>query len=100
MLRTFAGKTSGEITPGAIETFKSIRLHSVTKRKTKRSPASVRHEIDFLSRIFSLGYQNQVADPEIQVSATRRGTPVVGSMHRQAKALSDDDSVRSWHRGT
>jgi len=54
LLRAFAGKTLGEITPGAIETFKSIRLHSVTKRKTKRSPASVRHEIDLLSRIFSL----------------------------------------------
>ena len=54
LLRAFAGKTLGEITPGAIETFKSIRLHSVTKRKTKRSPASVSHEIDLLSRIFSL----------------------------------------------
>ena len=41
LLRGFAGKTLGEITPGAIETFKSIRLHSITKRKTKRSPASV-----------------------------------------------------------
>jgi hypothetical protein len=43
LLRAFAGKTLGEITPAAIETFKSIRLHSVTRRKTKRSPASVKH---------------------------------------------------------
>ena len=54
LLRAFAGKTLGEITPGAIEKFKSARLHTVTKRKTKRSPASVKHEIDVLSRIFSL----------------------------------------------
>jgi len=54
LLRAFAGKTLGEITAGAIETFKSVRLHSVTKRKTKRSPASVKHEIDLLSRIFTL----------------------------------------------
>lgn len=53
-LRAFAGKTLGEITPGAIEKFKSARLHTVTKRKTTRSPASVKHEIDVLSRIFSL----------------------------------------------
>jgi len=62
LLRAFAGKTLGEITPGAIETFKSIRLHSVTKRKTKRSPASVRHEIDLLSRIFSLAVTWGLAD--------------------------------------
>lgn len=52
LLRAFAGKTLREITPGAIETFKSIRLHSVTRRKTKRSPASVKHEMNVLSRIF------------------------------------------------
>jgi integrase len=62
LLRAFAGKMLGEITPGAIETFKSIRLHSVTKRKTKRSPASVRHEIDLLSRIFSLAVTWGLAD--------------------------------------
>lgn len=52
LLRAFAGKTLREITPGAIETFKSIRLHSVTRRKTKRNPASVKHEMNVLSRIF------------------------------------------------
>ena len=62
LLRAFAGKTLGEITPGAIETFKSIRLHSVMKRKTKRSAASVRHEIDLLSRIFSLAVTWGLAD--------------------------------------
>jgi len=57
-----AGKTLGEITPGAIEKFKSARLHTVTKRKTKRSPASVKHEIDVLSRIFSLAVTWGLAD--------------------------------------
>ena len=62
LLRTFAGKTLGEITPAAIETFKSIRLHSVTRRKTKRSPASVKHEMNVLSRIFSLAVTWGLAD--------------------------------------
>jgi len=62
LLRAFAGKTLGEITPGAIEKFKSARLHTVTKRKTKRSPASVKHEIDVLSRIFSLAVTSGLAD--------------------------------------
>ena len=62
LLRAFAGKTLGEITPGAIEKFKSARLHTVTKRKTKRSPASVKHEIDVLSRIFSLAVTWGLAD--------------------------------------
>lgn len=62
LLRAFAGKTLGEITPGVIEKFKSARLHTVTKRKTKRSPASVKHEIDVLSRIFSLAVTWGLAD--------------------------------------
>ncbi|HVQ39395.1 MAG TPA: integrase, partial [Pyrinomonadaceae bacterium] len=62
LLRVFTGKTLGEITPGAIETFKSTRLHSFTKRKTKRSPASVKHEIDLLSRIFTLAVTWDLAD--------------------------------------
>ena len=62
LLRAFAGKTLGEITPAAIETFKSIRLHSVTRRKTKRSPASVKHEMNVLSRIFSLAVTWGLAD--------------------------------------
>jgi hypothetical protein len=62
LLRAFAGKTLGDITPGAIEQFKSARLHSITKRKTKRSPASVRHEIDLLSRIFTLAVTWGLAD--------------------------------------
>jgi hypothetical protein len=62
LLRAFAGKTLSDITPGAIEQFKSARLHSVTKRKTKRSPASVRHEIDLLSRIFTLAVTWGLAD--------------------------------------
>jgi integrase len=62
LLRAFAGKTLGEITRAAIETFKSIRLHSVTRRKTKRSPASVKHEMNVLSRIFSLAVTWGLAD--------------------------------------
>ena len=62
LLRAFADKTLGEITPGAIETFKSIKLHSVTKRKTRRRPASVRHELHLLSRIFNLAVTWGLAD--------------------------------------
>lgn len=70
LLHTFGKKTLSEITPGAIEQFKSARLNSVTKRKTKRSAASVRHEIDLLSRIFTLAITWGLAEsnPCAQVS--------------------------------
>ena len=62
LLRAFTGKTLGEITASAIEQFKSARLRSVTKRKSKRSPASVKHEIDLLSRIFRLAITWDLAE--------------------------------------
>ena len=51
-----------------IERFKSARLLSVKKRKTKRSPASVKHEIDLLSQIFTLAVTWGLADPCSRVS--------------------------------
>ena len=74
-----SGKTSGEITPGAIEKFKNARLHTVTKGKTKRSPASVKHEIDLLSRVFTLAgdlglglfqSRNRLAKSSCRINAT------------------------------
>ena len=53
LLRAFAGKTLGEIIPAAIETLKSIRLHSVTRRK--RNEAQRRSSMKLIScRVYSV----------------------------------------------
>ena len=62
LLEAFRGKTLGEISPLAIERFKNSRRHSFTKRKTQRSPASVNHELELLSSIFSMAVRLELAD--------------------------------------
>ena len=58
----FRGRTLGEITPLAIERFKSNRLHTFTQRKKQRSPTTVNRELEQLSRIFTLAMQLGLAD--------------------------------------
>jgi integrase len=62
LLEAFRGKTLGEISPLAIEKYKSSRLQTFTQRKTKRSPTTVNRELEQLSRIFSLAMQLGLAD--------------------------------------
>lgn len=62
LLEAFKGKMLGEISPLAIEGFKTKRRHSFTKRKKQRSPASVNRELELLSRIFSLAVRLGLAD--------------------------------------
>jgi integrase len=62
LLRALAGKTLVKSRQLQSKLFKSIRLHSVTRRKTKRGPASVKHEMNALSRIFSLAVTWGLAD--------------------------------------
>jgi integrase len=62
LLEAFRGRTLGEISPLAIERFKNSRQHSLTKRKTQRSPASVNLELQLLSRIFSLAIRLGLAE--------------------------------------
>ena len=62
LISAFKGKTLGEITPEAIERFKSQRQHSSSKRGTTRSRASVNRELELLSRIFSLAVRWGLAE--------------------------------------
>ena len=62
LLEAFRGRTLGEVSPLAIESFKNRRQHSLTKRKTQRSPASVNLELQLLSRIFTLAIRLGLAE--------------------------------------
>lgn len=62
LLKTFRGKTLGEISAADVERFKSRRQHSLTKHETQRSPASVNRELELLSRIFSLAVRLGLAE--------------------------------------
>ncbi len=62
LLEVFRGKTLGEISPLAIEKFKTSRRYSFTIRNKQRSPASVNRELELLSRIFSLAIRLGLAD--------------------------------------
>src|SRR5262249_3346883 len=62
VLAAFKGKSLGEITPVAIERFKSHRKESTTRRGDSRSPASVNRELELLSRIFSLAVRWGLAE--------------------------------------
>jgi integrase len=62
LLGVFRGKTLGDISPLAIERFKSTRQHSFTKREKQRSPASVNRELELLSRIFTVAIRLGLAD--------------------------------------
>jgi len=50
----FGGKTFREISPLFVERFKRERRESITRRGSVRSPASVNHELELLSKIFNL----------------------------------------------
>jgi integrase len=70
LLLAFRGKSLADISPLAVERFKSHRQHSVTKHDKQRSPASVNRELELLSRIFSLAIRLGLAElnPCSQVS--------------------------------
>ncbi len=58
-------KRLNEITPEMIEKFKLNRYDSITCRGRRRSKASVNHELELLSKIFSLAvkYKKVNANP-------------------------------------
>lgn len=62
LLEAFRGRTLGEISPLAVEAFKNSRRQTFTRRKKRRSPASVNRELELLSRIFSLAIRLGLAD--------------------------------------
>ena len=54
----FAGKRLRDITPMLIEQFKQQRLKTKTLHKRDRSPATVNRELQVLSKVFSIAYDN------------------------------------------
>ncbi|HEX8137574.1 MAG TPA: site-specific integrase [Pyrinomonadaceae bacterium] len=58
----FKGKTFREISPLLIEKFKRERKESLTKKGTKRSPATVNRELEILSKVFNLAIDYGVTD--------------------------------------
>lgn len=62
LVEAFRGRTLGDLSPLAIESFKNSRQLSLTKRNPERSPASVNRELELLSRIFSLAIRLGLAE--------------------------------------
>jgi integrase len=58
----FAGKRLREIMPMLIEQFKQQRLKTKTLQKRDRSPATVNRELQVLSKVFSMAYDNGLVE--------------------------------------
>lgn len=85
----FKGKRLRDITPILIEQFKQTRLKANTMHDRKRSPATVNRELQVLSKVFSMAYDNGLVD-----------TNPVRRVHRLREApareryLTDDEEKR------
>jgi hypothetical protein len=58
----FDGKRLRDITPMLIEKYKQQRLNTNTLHKRKRSPATVNRELQVLSKVFSMAYDNGLVE--------------------------------------
>jgi integrase len=58
----FAGKQLRDIMPMLIEQFKQQRLKTKTLHKRDRSPATVNRELQVLSKVFSMAYDNGLVE--------------------------------------
>lgn len=58
----FAGKRLRDIAPMLIEQFKQQRLKTKTLHKRQRSPATVNRELQVLSKVFSMAYDNGLVE--------------------------------------
>ena len=58
----FEGKRLRDITPMLIEKYKQQRLNTDTLHKRKRSPATVNRELQVLSKVFSMAYDNGLVE--------------------------------------
>ena len=58
----FAGKRLRDITPMLIEQLKQQRLKTKTLQKRDRSPATVNRELQVLSKVFSMAYDNGLVE--------------------------------------
>jgi len=58
----FAGKRLRDITPMLIEQFKQQGMKTDTLHKRKRSPATINRELQVLSKVFSMAYDNGLVE--------------------------------------
>src|ERR1044072_4741150 len=58
----FTGKRLRDVTPMLIEQYKQQRLKTKTLHKRDRSPATVNRELQVLSKVFSMAYDNGLVE--------------------------------------
>jgi integrase len=85
----FACKRLRDITPMLIEQFKQQRLKTKTLHKRDRSPATVNRELQVLSKVFSMAYDNGL----VETNPMRRVHKLREAPARE-RYLTDDEEKR------
>ena len=85
----FKGKRLRDITPMLIEKFKELRLKTKTMYDRERSPATVNRELQVLSKVFSLAYDNGL----VETNPMRRVHKLREAPGRE-RYLTDDEEKR------
>src|SRR5882672_2043418 len=85
----FKGKRLRDITPMLIEQYKQLRLKTKTLHKRERSPATVNRELQVLSKVFSMAYDNGL----VETNPMRR-VHKLGEAPARERYLTDDEEKR------
>jgi len=85
----FKGKRLRDITPMLIERYKQLRLKTKTLHKRERSPATVNRELQVLSKVFSMAYDNGL----VETNPMRRVHKLREAPARE-RYLTDDEEKR------
>ncbi len=85
----FKGKRLRDVTPMLLEQYKQLRLKTDTLHKRKRSPATVNRELQVLSKVFSMAYDNGL----VETNPVRRVRRLREDPARE-RYLTDDEEKR------
>jgi integrase len=85
----FKGKRLRDITPMLIGKYKQLRLKTTTLHKRERSPATVNRELQVLSKVFSMAYDNGL----VETNQMRRVHKLREAPARE-RYLTDDEEKR------
>jgi integrase len=85
----FKAKRLRDITPMLIEKYKQLRLKTKTLHKRERSPATVNRELQVLSKVFSMAYDNGL----VEANPMRRVHKLREAPARE-RYLTDDEEKR------
>lgn len=85
----FKGKRLRDVSPMLIEQYKQLRLKTDTLHKRKRSPATVNRELQVLSKVFSMAYDNGL----VETNPVRRVRRLREDPARE-RYLTDDEEKR------